>query len=109
MIKTKRNKIDPKNGLSILQSTINLIAKNRKENGTNSMYGPKNAAAKKYLLIAPNGQKIGAWGNLKKICKKYKLNIIRIRNYIDKNIIPMTFYKNNIQAINCTDWQIISI
>jgi len=69
--------------------------------------GNKNPRSKKYLLIAPNGQKIGAWGNLKVVCEKYGLLYMKMFKKIDKGIIKENITHKN--SISNLDWEIVKV
>jgi group I intron endonuclease len=113
------NKIDGETGLTMAQKRAKKQSKTIKNNGSvagkkNPMYGRKrsgtNAGRKtKYLLISPNGQLIGAYGNLRAVCKKYNLGIIgSIRHRINKGIIEdgeTKKFKNR----NIIGWEILRI
>lgn len=100
-------KIDEKTGISIYNATGRKVSSKLKARYKNRSL--KNSRSKKYLLIAPNGQLIGAWGNLKMVCKKYGLNLSRMQKFVDGGRIPISVYKNNKSACQCEDWRIFIV
>lgn len=103
--------VDAKSGLTKYQMAGLKTSKTMKTLGT--INGGKNPNAKRFLLIAPNGQMIGAFGNLKEKCQKYNLSFKRMY-YVGlkiKNAIPpprMTS-KTSQKSLNCTGWKILSV
>ncbi len=81
-VETITNTIDEKTGLTIAQNIGRKSSKTIKERG--SLAGMNNPKSKKFLLIAPNGQKIGCFGNAKKMCKKYNLMFYSLKRYLNK-------------------------
>ncbi len=119
---TKINTIDPETGLNVYekagklrQNTRKLWSEEKKKDFSNKMkIISKNSAkyskrsSKKFLLIAPNGQKIGAYGNIQQICKKYNISWDIIRNHYNNGPIIIKRNASN-KAINTEGWEIITI
>ena len=114
--KTKLTTID-ENGLNMYQvvgkkaSITRLNWTDEQKADFNKKYSGANGSnSKKYLLISPNNQKIGCYGNIKEICKKYNLSLSVIRKYINKGKISIKIRSNSKQeSINCIDWEIIRL
>lgn len=88
-----------------------LIGKTKGKN--NPMYGRKRTGTSagnknKYLLISPNKQLIGAYGNLRFICEKYGFVYKTILKWINKGIIKNSKY-NKFKNQNIIGWEIITI
>lgn len=94
------------------EKTKNKISKATKGKN-NPMYGRKrtgtNAGRKrKYLLISPNRQLIGSYGNLYDICEKYGILYTSIKNRINKGVIKdgkTRKFKNR----NIIGWEVLTV
>ena len=73
------------------------------------MSGMENPCASKYLLMAPNGQRIGANGSLRNVCRRYNISYQKMRRFISKGKIPASNHRQTKESSNCTDWEILSV
>lgn len=74
--------------------------------------GTNHPNAKRYLLISPNRQLIGAYGNLKHICNKYCLSYKLIFRKINNGIICKNKYWNKnlrFHTNNTIGWEIVEV
>jgi len=73
-----------------------------------SVSGSDSHLSKKFLLIAPNGQKIGCSGNILKMCDKYNISYDIIKKNYNKGKIIVK-RKSSEKSINTEGWEAIII
>lgn len=124
-IKTMKEKINLETGLTKAQERAINQQKNMYKLNRYNEIGRKNSKilkkkfkdktkhprAKKYLLIAPNGQLIGAFGNFKDVCKKYNLSSRILGYFLNNGIVNNddNQIKNTFRVKNTIGWQIIKL